>query len=81
MLFVKRQSRLEKPLVNLSILKNKYFTAGTIFICILFSCLNGCTALMPIFIQGIAYNSAIISASVLLPGGLLIIIFNIRDCY
>ena len=76
-LFVKRQSKLDKPLINLSILKNKYFLVGTTFICILFSCLNGCTALIPIFIQGIAYNSAIISASVLLPGGLLIIVFNI----
>ena len=76
-LFVKRQSKLDKPLINLSILKNKYFLVGTTFICILFSCLNGCTALIPIFIQGIAYNSAIISASVLLPGGLMIIVFNI----
>ena len=76
-LFVKRQSKLKKPLINLSILKNKYFSAGTIFICILFGCLNGCTALLPIFMQGIAYNSAIFSASVLLPGGLLIIVFNI----
>lgn len=76
-LFVKRQSKLDKPLINLSILKNKYFLVGTIFICILFSCLNGCTALIPIFIQGVAYNSAIISALVLLPGGILIIIFNI----
>ena len=76
-LFVKRQPKLEKPLINLSILKNKYFLVGTTFICILFSCLNGCTALIPIFIQGVAYNSAIISASVMLPGGLLIIVFNI----
>ncbi len=76
-LFVKHQSKLDKPLINLSILKNKYFLVGTTFICILFSCMNGCTALIPIFIQGVAYNSAIISASVLLPGGLLIIIFNI----
>lgn len=76
-LFVKRQSKLKKPLINLSILKNKYFLVGTTFICILFACLNGCTALIPIFIQGIAYNSAIFSASVLLPGGLLIIAFNI----
>ena len=76
-LFVKRQSKLDKPLINLSILKNKYFLVGTTFICILFSCLNGCTALIPIFIQGVAYNSAIISASVLLPGGLMIIAFNI----
>lgn len=39
-LFVKHQSKLEKPLINLSILKNKYFTIGTIFICILFFGLN-----------------------------------------
>ena len=76
-LFVKRQPKLEKPLINLSILKNKYFLVGTTFICILFSCLNGCTALIPIFIKGVAYNSAIISASVMLPGGLMIIVFNI----
>lgn len=76
-LFVKRQLKLEKPLINLTILKNKYFLVGTTFICILFACLNGCTALIPIFIQGVAYNSAIISASVMLPGGLLIIVFNI----
>ena len=76
-LFVKRQSKLEKPLINLYILRNKYFLVGTTFICILFACLNGCTALIPIFIQGISYNSAIFSASVLLPGGLLIIAFNI----
>ena len=76
-LFVKRQPKLKKPLIILSILKNKYFLVGTTFICILFSCLNGCTALIPIFIQGVAYNSAIISASVMLPGGLMIIVFNI----
>ncbi|MBR0369114.1 MAG: DHA2 family efflux MFS transporter permease subunit [Methanobrevibacter sp.] len=75
-LFVRRQPKLEKPLINISILKNKYFSIGTVFICILFFALNGCTALVPIFIQGIAYNSAIFSASVLFPGGLLIIAFN-----
>ena len=75
-LFVRRQPKLDNPLVNLSILKNRYFSVGTIFICMLFFALNGCTALVPIFIQGIAYNSAIISASVLFPGGLLIIAFN-----
>ena len=76
-LFVNRQSKLEKPLINLSILKNKYFSVGTIFICILFACLNGCTAILPIFMQGVGNHSAIFSASVLLPGGLVIIAFNI----
>ena len=75
-LFVRRQPKLENPLVNLSILKNKYFSICTVFICILYFALNGCTALIPIFIQGVAYNSAIISASVLFPGGILIILFN-----
>lgn len=36
-LFVKRQPKLEKPLINLSILENKYFLVGTTFICILFA--------------------------------------------
>lgn len=76
-LFVRRQPKLDKPLINMDILKNRYFSVGTVFICILFFALNGCTALVPIFIQGVGYNSAIFSASVLLPGGLLIIVFNI----
>ena len=76
-LFVRRQPKLDKPLINMNILKNRYFSVGTVFICILYFALNGCTALVPIFIQGVGYNSAIFSASVLLPGGLLIIIFNI----
>ncbi len=40
-LFVRRQPKLDKPLINVSILKNKYFSVGTIFICILFFALNG----------------------------------------
>ena len=76
-LFVRRQPKLDKPLINMNILKNRYFSVGTVFICILYFALNGCTALVPIFIQGVGYNSAIFSASVLLPGGLLIIVFNI----
>ena len=76
-LFVRRQPKLDKPLINMDILKNRYFSVGTVFICILYFALNGCTALVPIFIQGVGYNSAIFSASVLLPGGLLIIVFNI----
>ena len=45
--FVRRQRGLEKPLINLEVLKNKYFTVGLIFICILYFCLNGYTALVP----------------------------------
>ena len=58
-LFVRRQPKLDKPLINMNILKNRYFSVGTVFICILYFALNGCTALVPIFIQGVGYNSAI----------------------
>ena len=39
-LFVRRQPKLDNPLVNLSILKNRYFSVGTIFICMLFFALK-----------------------------------------
>ena len=35
-LFVRRQPKLDKPLINMDILKNRYFSVGTVFICILF---------------------------------------------
>ncbi|MDO5849743.1 MAG: DHA2 family efflux MFS transporter permease subunit [Methanobacteriaceae archaeon] len=75
--FVRRQRGLEKPLINLSILKNKYFTIGLIFICILYFCLNGYTALVPIFVQGVAYYSPSTSAMIIFPGALLMIFCNI----
>lgn len=76
-LFVKRQNHLDKPLINLSILKNKYFTVGLIFICILYFCLNGYTALVPIFVQGVAYYSPSVSAMIIFPGALVMILCNI----
>ena len=76
-LFVKRQINIEKPLINLTALKNKYFATGVIFICILYFCLNGYTALVPLFVQGVAYYSASTSAMIIFPGALLMVICNI----
>ena len=76
-LFVKRQGNLEKPLINLEVLKNKYFTVGLIFICILYFCLNGYTALVPLFVQGVAHYSPSTSAMIIFPGALIMIICNI----
>lgn len=76
-LFVKRQGNLEKPLINLEVLKNKYFSAGIVFICIFYFGLNGYTALVPLFVQGVAYYSATISALIIFPGAILMILANI----
>ena len=75
--FVRRQRGLEKPLINLEVLKNKYFTVGLIFICILYFCLNGYTALVPLFVQGVAHYSPSTSAMIIFPGALLMILCNI----
>ena len=76
-LFVKRQISLEKPLIKLNILKNKYFATGVVYVSILYFCLNGFTALVPIFVQGVANYSASISASIVFPGALIMILCNI----
>lgn len=76
-LFVKRQGNLDKPLINLEVLKNKYFSAGIVFICIFYFGLNGYTALVPLFVQGVAYYSATISALIIFPGAILMILANI----
>lgn len=75
--FVRRQKGLDKPLINLEVLKNKYFTLGLIFICMLYFCLNGYTALVPLFVQGVAHYSPSTSAMIIFPGALIMIICNI----
>lgn len=76
-LFVNRQRNLDKPLINLDVIKNKYFTLGLLFVCILYFCLNGYTALVPLFVQGVAHYSPSTSAMIIFPGALIMIFCNI----
>ena len=54
LLFFKRQKVIEKPLINTSVFKNRYFSIGILILVIAYFMYNGCTALIPIFVQGIA---------------------------
>lgn len=74
--FVKRQVSISKPLLNLKPLKNKYFVFGTLFSAILYFTMCGLNVMMPLFVQSIAYHTATISGLVLLPGTIIMIIFN-----
>ena len=74
--FFKRQIKLEKPLINMNILKNKYFAIAILVLVIGYFIYNGCTALIPIFIQGIAGHDAITTSLIVFPGGIALIIFN-----
>lgn len=75
-LFFKRQNKLEKPLINMNILKNRYFAIGILVLVIGYFMYNGCTALIPIFVQGIAGHDAITTSLIVFPGGVALIIFN-----
>lgn len=80
-LFFKRQKVIEKPLINTSVLKNRYFSIGILILVIAYFMYNGCTALIPIFVQGIAGHSAITTSLIVFPGGLGLIIFNFMGPY
>ena len=79
--FFKRQRGLEKPLINMDILKNRYFAIGILILVIAYFMYNGCTALIPIFVQGIAGHDAITTSLIVFPGGLALIIFNFIGPY
>ena len=80
-LFFRRQKAIENPLINISIFKNRYFTIGILILIMAYFMYNGCTALIPIFIQGIAGHNAITTSLIVFPGGIALIIFNFLGPY
>ena len=75
-LFVRRQKGLEYPLINLKVLKNKYFVWGTVFVSVLYFTMCGINILMPLFVQSVTLRSGTVSGLILLPGTLVMIVFN-----
>lgn len=75
-IFVKRQNRIEKPLVNLKVLKNKYFVYGTVFAALLYFMMCGINVIVPLFVQNVAYYSPTESGLILFPSALIMIVFN-----
>lgn len=75
-LFVKRQKSLENPLLHLDVLKNKYFTTGTILPALMHFIVIGYTVILPIYVQNICGYSATIAGIVLLPGTLFMAFCN-----
>ncbi len=75
-LFILRQYKISHPLLNLKVLKNKYFFFGTMFSAILYFTMCGLNVIMPLFAQSVAYHSATTSGIILLPATIIMIIFN-----
>lgn len=75
-LFSHRQFNIKYPLLDLGILKHKYFFYGTLLSAILYFTMCGLNVIMPLFVQNIANHTATESGLVLLPATIIMILFN-----
>ena len=75
-IFVNRQKKIEKPLVNLKVLKNRYFVYGTVFAALLYFVMCGINVMVPLFVQCVAYYSPTESGLILFPAAIIMIVFN-----
>lgn len=76
LIFVRRQLRIETPMLRLSILKDKTFSISVILVCIVYLAMMSGTLIIPMYVQLARKMSATISGLVLLPGSLIVALFN-----
>lgn len=70
-LFIKRQNRLEEPILEFGVFKDKIFTLSTSLGMIVFMSMIGGAVILPIFMQTMLGFSAMESGMMLLPGALM----------
>lgn len=75
-IFSHRQFNIGHPLLDLGILKHKYFFYGTLFSAILYFTMCGLNVIMPLFAQNVASYSATEAGIILLPATIVMIVFN-----
>lgn len=70
-LFIKRQNRLEEPILEFGVFKDRIFTLSTSLGMIVFMSMIGGAVILPIFMQTMLGFSAMESGMMLLPGALM----------
>lgn len=70
-MFIKRQNRLEEPILEFGVFKDKTFTLSTVLGMIVFMSMIGGAVVLPIFMQTMLGFSAMESGMMLLPGALI----------
>lgn len=70
-MFIKRQNRLEEPILEFGVFKDKIFTLSTSLGMIVFMAMIGGAVILPIFMQTMLGFSALESGMMLLPGALI----------
>ncbi len=74
--FVRRQKRIENPLLDLRTFQDRNFTVGTIMISLYYFAFMGMGIVLPLYIQSYLGASAFMSGLVIMPGALVMAIVN-----
>lgn len=75
-LFLRRQKRVDHPLINLGIFASKRFRASFVIQNCLFGSFMGITLIVPLYVQGLCGGSALEAGIVFIPATILAIVFN-----
>ncbi|WP_226035156.1 MDR family MFS transporter [Aquibacillus saliphilus] len=75
-LFITRQSKLEQPILNFGVFKNKVFTITTILGMIVFIAMIGAAVVLPLLMQNMLGYTALESGLMLMPGAIIMGLMN-----
>ena len=75
-LFVRRQNRVDDPLINMGIFKSRQFTSGFMALNFLHASFMGITLVSPLYIEGLCGGTSLDAGIVLLPGTLAALFLN-----
>ncbi|MDD6786344.1 MAG: MFS transporter [Eggerthellales bacterium] len=76
-LFVRREKRMDDPMVNMSIFANAQYRWGFIGMCILFASFVGIMLVIPLYVQDLRGGSALDAGLVVLPASLVALVGNL----
>lgn len=74
--FIRRQLKIEKPLLNLRVFKNKKFRISIVLISIIYASLTSSSMLVSLYMQSMRGYSALSTGLLMLPGSILMSIFS-----
>ncbi|MGX4644593.1 MDR family MFS transporter [Holzapfeliella sp. JNUCC 80] len=75
-IFAIRQTKIEKPLINVNVFKNKTFSLATVLTSLIMISLLGVELVLPLYLQDIRHETALLTGLVLLPGSIVMGIMN-----
>lgn len=75
-LFVRRQNRVDDPLINMGIFESRQFTSGFMALNFLHASFMGITLVIPLYIEGLCGGTSLDAGIVLLPGTLAALFLN-----